>query len=113
MSIFPGDKYDGWQQYITYGGLPKIIEMENSPDKMNYLRDLFEETYIRDILERNDVRNQAEMEELLDIIASNIGGLTNPKKLSDSFRSVKNVSIHPDSLIQFHALRSDICMCHI
>lgn len=98
MSIFPGDKHDGWQQYITFGGLPKIQDMENDADKMNYLRNIFEETYIRDILERHDVRNQSEMEELLDIVASNIGGLTNPKKLSDSFKSVKNVSIHPDTI---------------
>ena len=75
MSIFPGDKHDGWQQYITFGGLPKIQDMENDADKMNYLRNIFEETYIRDILERHDVRNQSEMEELLDIVASNIGGL--------------------------------------
>ena len=101
MSVFPGDKHDGWQQYIAYGGLPKIMDISNDADKMNYLRDLFEETYIRDILERNDVRNQAEMEELLDIIASNIGRLTNPKKLSDSFRSVKNVSIHPDTIKKY------------
>ena len=98
MSIFPGDKHDGWQQYITFGGLPKIQDMENDADKMNYLRNIFEETYIRDILERHDVRNQSEMEELLDIVASNIGGLINPKKLSDSFKSVKNVSIHPDTI---------------
>ena len=98
MSAFQGEKYDGWQQYIAYGGLPKIMEMENEADKMNYLRNIFDETYIKDILERNDIRNQAEMEELLDIVASNIGGLTNPKKLSDSFKSIKNVSIHPDTI---------------
>ena len=101
MSIFPGDKHDGWQQYITFGGLPKIQNMENETDKMDYLRNIFDETYIRDILERHDVRNPSEMEELLDIIASNIGGLTNPKKLSDSFRSVKNVSIHPDTIKKY------------
>lgn len=98
MSNFPGEKQDGWRQYITFGGLPKIMEMDNDPDKMNYLRNIFDETYIKDILERQDIRNQAEMEELLDMIASNIGGLTNPKKLSDSFKSVKNVSIHSETI---------------
>ena len=98
MSVFPKEKYDGWQQYIAYGGLPKIMDMSNDADKMNYLRNIFTETYLKDILERNDVRNQAEMEELLDIVASNIGGLTNPKKLSDTFKSVKNISIHPDTI---------------
>ncbi|MBQ6482230.1 MAG: ATP-binding protein [Anaerolineaceae bacterium] len=98
MSAFPGEKHDGWQQYIAYGGLPKIMDMADDTDKMNYLRNIFTETYIKDILERNDVRNRSEMEELLDIVASNIGGLTNPKKLSDAFKSVKNVSIHPDTI---------------
>lgn len=98
MRAFPGEKYDGWQQYIAYGGLPKIMDMSNDADKMNYLRNIFTETYIKDILERNDVRNQTEMEELLDIVASNIGGLTNPKKISDTFKSVKNISIHPDTI---------------
>lgn len=98
MSAFSGEKHDGWQQYIAYGGLPKVMDMANDADKMNYLRNIFTETYIKDILERNDVRNRSEMEELLDIVASNIGGLTNPKKLSDAFKSVKNVSIHPDTI---------------
>ena len=98
MSAFPEEKHDAWQQYIVYGGLPKIMEMDHVSDKINYLKNIFDETYIKDILERNDIRNQAELEELLDIVASNIGGLTNPKKLSDSFKSIKNVSIHPDTI---------------
>lgn len=58
----------------------------------------FEETYIRDIVDRNDVRNRAEIKELLDVVASLIGGLTNPKKLSVTFKSVKGVTIHPDTV---------------
>lgn len=87
-----------WYEYTMYGGLPKILEMENDEDKSDYLRDIFKETYIKDILERNEVRNQAEMEELLDYLSSVIGGLTNPKKLSDTFKTVKNVSVHPDTI---------------
>lgn len=87
-----------WYEYTMYGGLPKILEMEKEEDKSNYLRDIFKETYIKDILERNEVRNQTEMEELLDYLASAIGGLTNPKKLSDTFKTVKNVSVHPDTI---------------
>ena len=75
-----------------------MLEIENNEDKSNYLRDIFKETYIKDILERNEVRNQTEMEELLDYLASAIGGLTNPKKLSDTFKTVKNVSVHPDTI---------------
>ena len=92
------DRQQAWQEYTMYGGLPKILEIENEEDKAAYLRDIFKETYIKDILERNDVRNPAEMEELLDYLASAIGGLTNPKKLADTFRTVKNVSVHPDTI---------------
>lgn len=87
-----------WYEFTMYGGLPKMLEIENNEDKSNYLRDIFKGTYIKDILERNEVRNQTEMEELLDYLASAIGGLTNPKKLSDTFKTVKNVSVHPDTI---------------
>ena len=90
--------HQAWYEFTIYGGLPKMLEIENNEDKSNYLRDIFKETYIKDILERNEVRNQTEMEELLDYLASAIGGLTNPKKLSDTFKTVKNVSVHPDTI---------------
>lgn len=98
MTSFDGYEHDGWQQYITFGGLPKLLEMKTDQEKSEYLKSIFEETYIKDIVERNNVRNSTEMEELLDVIASLIGGLTNPKKLSDTFKSVKNVTIHPDTV---------------
>ncbi len=90
--------HQAWYEFTMYGGLPKMLEIENNEDKSNYLRDIFKETYIKDILERNEVRNQTEMEELLDYLASAVGGLTNPKKLSDTFKTVKNVSVHPDTI---------------
>lgn len=90
-----------WYEYTMYGGLPKILEMKNDEDKSNYLRDIFKETYIKDILERNEVRNPTELEELLDYLSSAIGGLTNPKKLSDTFKTVKNVSVHPDTIKKY------------
>ena len=92
------DRYQAWYEYTMYGGLPKILEFENEEDKAAYLRDIVTETYLKDILERNDVRNPVEMEELLDYLSSAIGGLTNPKKLADTFKSVKNVSVHPDTI---------------
>jgi predicted AAA+ superfamily ATPase len=92
------DKRQAWQEYTMYGGLPKMLEIENEEDKAAYLRDIFKETYIKDILERNDVRNPVEMEEVLDYLSSAIGGLTNPKKLADTFKTVKNVSVHPDTI---------------
>ena len=90
--------HQAWYEFTMYGGLPKMLKIENNEDKSNYLRDIFKETYIKDILERNEVRNQTEMEDLLDYLASAIGGLTNPKKLSDTFKTVKNVSVHPDTI---------------
>ena len=98
MSGKETDRQQGWYEYTMYGGLPKLLEIENEEDKSGYLRDIFKETYIKDILERNDVRNPAEMEELLDYLSSAIGGLTNPKKLADTFKTVKNVSVHPDTI---------------
>ncbi len=98
MRAFSGDKREGWQKYSLYGGLPGLIKIENEQDKADYLKDIFRETYIKDILERNDVRNPTELEELLDYLASAVGGLTNPKKLADTFKTLKNVSIHPETV---------------
>ena len=95
---FDGSKASAWQEYSLYGGLPKIRTMSDPHDKASYLEGIFAETYLKDILERNDVRNPAELSEMLDYLASGIGGLSNPKKLSDTFKSVKNVSIHPDTV---------------
>ena len=92
------DRLACWREYTMYGGLPKLLEMENVEDKIEYLVSIFSETYIKDIIERNDIRNQVKLEEILDYLASAIGSLTNPKKLSDTFKSVKNVSIHPDTI---------------
>lgn len=95
---YDGSKASAWQEYSLYGGLPKIRTMSDPHDKASYLEGIFAETYLKDILERNDVRNPAELSEMLDYPASGIGGLSNPKKLSDTFKSVKNVSIHPDTV---------------
>lgn len=98
MTAYNGSVEQGWNQYINFGGLPKLFEFSTDEDKSNYLKNIFTETYIKDIKERNDIRSDSELEELLDILSSAIGSLTNPKKLSDTFKSVKQVSIHPDTL---------------
>ena len=98
MSAFGGTKEEAWKQYINFGGLPKLLSFSSEEDKSNYLKDIFSETYLRDIRERNNIRNDSELEELLDILSSSIGSLTNPKKLSDTFKSVKQVSLHPDTV---------------
>ncbi len=98
MTIYNGSVEQGWNQYINFGGLPKLFEFSTDEDKSIYLKNIFTETYIKDIKERNDIRNDSELEELLDILSSAIGSLTNPKKLSDTFKSVKQISIHSDTI---------------
>ncbi len=97
-TAFSGSVEEGWRYYCTFGGLPKLFDFESDAEKSDYLSNIFTETYIKDIKDRNNVRNDAELEELLNILSSAIGSLTNPKKLSDTFKSVKQISIHPDTL---------------
>ena len=85
MSAFNGTQEQGWKQYCNFGGLPKLFDFKSDEDKFGYLKNIFAETYLKDIIDRNKVRNDAELGELLDILASSIGSLTNPKKLSDTF----------------------------
>lgn len=93
MSVYGGNKYDGWNEYILYGGLPPVVLLATPEQKIEFLKNLFEETYLNDIIGRHRIRNRAELEELLNILSSGIGSLTNPQKLSDTFKSVKNVKI--------------------
>ena len=79
---------DAWNEYITYGGMPLSVD-RSEIEKQKYLKKLFNETYLKDIIERNGVRDDEELEEVLNIISSSIGSLTNPKKLSDYFKSNK------------------------
>lgn len=82
MSVYPGTKQDGWNEYMVYGGLPLVLRFQTSEEKINFLKSLFEENYISDIVGRHKIRNRAELEELLNILSSAIGSLTNPSKLS-------------------------------
>lgn len=98
MSVYDGTVDEGWREYINFGGLPKLFDFSAEEDKAKYLKDIFTETYIKDIRERNGIRGDYEIEELLDILSSSIGSLTNPKKLSDTFKSVKQVSITSNTI---------------
>lgn len=93
MSVYPGTKQDGWNDYVVYGGLPLVLQFQTPEEKIVFLKALFEETYISDIVGRHKIRNRAELEELLNILSSSIGSLTNPSKLSRVFKSVKQKSI--------------------
>ena len=98
FSVFNGSKQEAMEEYLTFGGLPKIATMRGNEEKMKYLQTLFNKTYITDILERYKIKNEEELEELINILASSIGGLINPNKLVKTFKSVKNVSISPNTL---------------
>lgn len=98
MENYSGNRYDGWNEYLLYGGLPQVVLLPTPEQKIELLKSLMEETYISDIVGRHNVRNRAEMEELLNILSSAIGSLTNPRKLTSTFKSVKNVSISPNTI---------------
>lgn len=99
---YEGDKREAWQEYYTYGGMPMVLEMDTHERKSKYLRDLFERTYIKDIMERNKIKNDEEVLAILfDILASGIGSLTNSGKLSNTFKSERNISLAPDTIDRY------------
>lgn len=93
MSVYKGAKQDGWNEYMLYGGIPLVLDFSTPDQKITFLKTLFEETYISDIVGRHNIRNKAELEELLNILSSAICSLTNPVKLSATFQSVKKKNI--------------------
>lgn len=101
MSVYTGTKQDGWNEYMLYGGLPLVLSFTTPDQKIAFLKSLFEETYISDIVGRHNIRNKAELEELLNILSSAIGSLTNPEKLAATFRSVKNKKISSNTIKKY------------
>lgn len=119
MTVYPGDKYMGLSEYMLYGGIPLVVLREDPKDKAIALQNLFNEIYIRDIATRNRVKNISELEDLLNILSSSVGSLTNPEKLRNTFKSVKKSKItavtikkyleyFEDSFLIESALRYDI-----
>lgn len=103
MSARPAPDYmsQALLEYMQYGGLPKVALMQNENEKKTYLQDLFLHTYLRDIKERNNIQLDADLEELIDVIASSIGSLTNPLKIQNTFKSVKQSSITQDTIKKY------------
>ncbi len=98
MENYQGNKYDGWHEYVLYGGLPPVALLASNDEKVEFLKNLFKETYINDIISRHNIKNKDEFEELIDILSSGIGSLTNPKKLTDTFRSKKQKKISANTI---------------
>lgn len=99
---YKGDKRGAWQDYYTYGGMPFVTSLETHEEKSRYLKDLFDRTYIKDVLERHEIKNDAAvLSILLDILASGIGSLTNPTKLSNTFKSERQISIGSETIEKY------------
>lgn len=101
MSVYKGDKYMGLSEYMLYGGIPMVVLREDAGDKAATLQNLFSEIYIRDICKRNRIRNVGELEDLLNILSSAIGSLTNPEKLRNTFKTMKKSKITPKTIKKY------------
>ena len=96
---YQGDKRGAWRDYYTYGGMPLVWMTDSHEERSRYLHNLFTGTYLKDVLERHQIKNQADvLEILLNVLASSIGSLTNPSKLSNTFASERHIKIAPDTL---------------
>lgn len=112
MSVYKGNKYDGWNEYVLYGGLPPVVLQKDKTEKITLLKKLFSETYLNDIVGRHHIRNKGELEELLNVLSSGIGSLTNPKKLADTFKSVKKINISPKTVKSYLDYLTDSFLIH-
>ena len=100
MTAYEGDVVEGWQEYYTYGGLPKILSIKGDDKKTTYLRNLYRTVYLKDIYEHHEIENKAEFEELVRILASSVGSPINPTNLANTFKSVKRLNHITDKTIE-------------
>ncbi len=107
MTVFNGSKEDGWAEYLQFGGLPPVFLQKTDEDKISLLKNLLAETYITDILNRNNIKNELVIENLFKILASNIGGLTNPQKLANTFKSNLNITVAAQTIKKYIDYFSD------
>ena len=97
-SAVGGDKNEAFDDYAFYGGMPLILSRPNELAKMNYLKSLFSEVYIKDIVERKKIERQDILEQVLDLLCSSIGSLTNPAKLANTLQSKQGISVSPNTI---------------
>ena len=98
FSGYGGDRLEAFDAYMTFGGLPQVLSFTEPEQKSSYLKNLFEETYIKDIKDRYGIRHDEELEELINTIASSVGGLTNPNKIANTFESLKKYKISKETV---------------
>ena len=104
---YNGTKQEAWKDYYTYGGLPHILALDTDKKKEDYLDNLYSSVYLIDVLERHKIRNRSEFDELVHIMASSIGSPCNPAKLSNTFKSVKGVTIHHATIEKYLSYLQD------
>lgn len=98
-SAYQGEKSRAWQEYMTYGGLPRVMALKSDMEKSQYLQELIRKTYLTDVIERNNIQKDISvLDDLLNIVASSIGSLTNPKKLENTFVTVKHTKIDDNTI---------------
>lgn len=107
MSVYGGDKYDGLTEYMLYGGIPMVVLQKGNENKALMLKRLFDEIYIKDIEIHHKVRNKADLEDLLNILSSSIGSLTNPEKLVNSFHTIRKSKITSTTIRKYLEYFSD------
>ena len=100
-AAYSGDKRDAWQEYYTYGGMPHVCSLKDGKSKAQYLSGLFSNIYLSDILERHSVRDKNTLDDILDVVSSSVGSLTNPGKIADTFQSVSQVKINADAVARY------------
>ena len=100
-AVVGGDKRDAWKDYYTFGGLPLILSFTTDQEKADYLRKLFQTVYMADILERYKIKNDKELRELVNILASSIGSPNNPTKIANTFKSVENSNITSQTIDKY------------
>ena len=101
MEAYDGDMYHGWAEYVIYGSLPLTVTMKTEDQKIKYLTNLFAETYLKDIIERHNIEKTQELEDLINILASAMGSLTNPPKIQATFKSTIQSSISQNTIRQY------------
>ena len=110
MSVRTGNRDELLNEYMTYGGLPQVVLTEDESTKAEYLKNLFAHTYLRDIKERYGIKKDSDLEELIDVIASNISTLTNPTRIENTFKSVKHSMITRDTIKAYLDILQDAFM---
>lgn len=101
-NAYPGEKRFAWREFITYGGMPKLLSIESHEDKAQYLADLFRLIYIKDVIERNRLKtDETVLDELLNVISSAVGSLTNPTKIADTFQTVKKTKVKNETISRY------------